>query len=183
MKRHLAVFASVASLVAVVAGLTIAPGAAAQTPTAGISGTVSGTCSFVTATGESVTGTIVNGLFTVTGFTSSGGNLLANGTLTGTCSAVDSLGNTVTQAINLTTSSQVLQASGSCQILHLTLGPIDLNLLGLVVHTNQIVLDITAQSGSGNLLGNLLCGVANALNSGATASQLANLLNQILAIL
>jgi hypothetical protein len=63
------------------------------------------------------------------------------------------------------------------------LGPIHLDLLGLLIDTNQIVLNITAQSGPGNLLGNLLCAVANALNGGATAQHLANLLNQILAIL
>jgi hypothetical protein len=53
----------------------------------------------------------------------------------------------------------------------------------LQVHLNQVVLDISAQSGPGNLLGNLLCGVANLLNGGATAGTLANVLNQILALL
>ena len=60
-----------------------------------------------------------------------------------------------------------LAASGSaqtCKILHLELGPLDLDLLGLKVHLNKVVLDITAQSGDGNLLGNLLCSVANLLN-------------------
>jgi hypothetical protein len=46
--------------------------------------------------------------------------------------------------------------SGTCDILHLTLGPLDLNLLGLMVHLDRVVLDITAQSGPGQLLGNLL---------------------------
>ncbi len=40
-------------------------------------------------------------------------------------------------------------------ILNLALGPLDLNLLGLVVHLNQVVLNITAEGGPGNLLGNL----------------------------
>lgn len=75
----------------------------------------------------------------------------------------------------------------SCPILHLVLGPLDLNLLGLTVHLNQVVLDITAVSGPGNLLGNLLCAVANLLN-GTTPTlgqllNLSNLLNQIIAIL
>jgi hypothetical protein len=47
-----------------------------------------------------------------------------------------------------------------CSILHLVLGPIDLDLLGLVVHLNRVVLDITAQPGPGNLLGNLLRAIA-----------------------
>lgn len=55
-------------------------------------------------------------------------------------------------------------AAASCTILHLVLGPLDLNLLGLMVHLDRVVLDITAQSGAGNLLGNLLCAVAHLLD-------------------
>ncbi len=73
--------------------------------------------------------------------------------------------------------------NATCDILHLTLGPLDLDLLGLQVHLDQVVLDITAQSGGGNLLGNLLCAVTNLLNGVGTLLDLANLLNQILQIL
>ena len=68
----------------------------------------------------------------------------------------------------------------SCGILHLDLGPLSLNLLGLQVNLSRVVLDITAVPGAGNLLGNLLCSVANLLNN---PSALAQLLNQILGIL
>jgi hypothetical protein len=52
------------------------------------------------------------------------------------------------------------------------------------VTLNQVHLNITAQQGPGNLLGNLLCAVANLLNGGgAPLTALANLLNQILAAL
>jgi len=48
-------------------------------------------------------------------------------------------------------------------------------------------LNITAVPGAGNLLGNLLCAVANLLNGGGGLStlltQLTNLLNQILGAL
>ena len=54
--------------------------------------------------------------------------------------------------------------TNDCQVLHLDLGPIDLNLLGLRVTTNEIVVDITAIPGAGNLLGNLLCDLTGALN-------------------
>jgi hypothetical protein len=55
-------------------------------------------------------------------------------------------------------------------------------LLGLVVDLNQVVLNITAQPGPGNLLGNLLCAVAHLLdNTGSTTTAIANLLNMILA--
>lgn len=58
----------------------------------------------------------------------------------------------------------------SCPILNLSLGPINLDLLGLNVDTSPICLDITAVPGSGALLGNLLCGIANLLNGGLTQS-------------
>ena len=52
------------------------------------------------------------------------------------------------------------QSAGSCQILDLVLGPLDLDLLGLEVHLDQVHLNISASPGRGNLRGNLLCAVA-----------------------
>lgn len=68
----------------------------------------------------------------------------------------------------------------ACPILHLDLGPLNLNLLGLNVDLSQVILDITAIPGAGNLLGNLLCAVTGLLDnpSGLTA-----LLNDILGAL
>jgi hypothetical protein len=76
-------------------------------------------------------------------------------------------------------------AAASCDILNLVLGPLDLNLLGLHVHLNKVVLHINAIPGAGNLLGNLLCAVAGLLdNTGLLNTlQLSNLLNRILGIL
>jgi hypothetical protein len=76
--------------------------------------------------------------------------------------------------------TQAVTAQATCDILHLELGPLDLDLLGLVVHLNRIVLDIDAQSGPGNLLGNLLCAVTGLLDDPGGLSQL---LNQILSII
>src|SRR5439155_4808891 len=45
-----------------------------------------------------------------------------------------------------------------CPILDLTLGPLDLNLLGLMVHLDQVHLTITADD-EGGILGQLLCGI------------------------
>lgn len=70
------------------------------------------------------------------------------------------LGNTPFTAPITTTADPVTQ------VLNLHLGPIHLDLLGLNVDTSQICLDVTAQSGPGNLLGNLVTDVANALNGG-----------------
>ena len=68
-----------------------------------------------------------------------------------------------------------MAVQATCTVLHLILGPLDLNLLGLKVHLNRVVLDITAQSGSGNLLGNLLCAVTHLLDN--VSPSLLNLLN------
>jgi hypothetical protein len=61
--------------------------------------------------------------------------------------------------------------------LDLTLGPLHLDLLGLVVDLNKVHLTITGQTGPGNLL----CGLANTLN-GSQAGGLAGLLNRLLGL-
>ncbi len=48
------------------------------------------------------------------------------------------------------------QAQTTCQVLNLVLGPLDLDLLGLVVQLNKVKLDITATRGGG-VLGDLFC--------------------------
>jgi hypothetical protein len=48
-----------------------------------------------------------------------------------------------------------LQTQDECQVLHLILGPLHLELLGLVADLNKIVLDLTAIPGT--LLGNVFC--------------------------
>ena len=76
-----------------------------------------------------------------------------------------------------------LRRQNTCSILDLTLGPLHLDLLGLIVDLNQVHLMITAQRGPGNLLGNLLCAVAGLLDGGANGNAIQQLLNQINAIL
>ncbi|MCK9822301.1 hypothetical protein NOCD_02250 [Nocardioides cavernae] len=81
---------------------------------------------------------------------------------------------------------RVAANAGACDILNLVLGPLDLNLLGLEIHLQRVVLDIVAVAGAGNLLGNLLCAVAGLLDGGPLAGllgQLQTLLNQILGAL
>jgi hypothetical protein len=79
--------------------------------------------------------------------------------------------------------AQVPPIPGACQILNLVLGPITLNLLGLVVRTNQINLRIDAVPGAGNLLGNLLCSITNLLNPDGALGPLTTALNQLTAAL
>jgi len=78
------------------------------------------------------------------------------------------------------------------QVLNLHLNPINLDVLGLDVVTSPICLDITATSGPGNLLGNLLTSIANLLNGGSTlgsilggltGTQLTTLLNGLTGLL
>ena len=73
----------------------------------------------------------------------------------------------------------------TCDILHLVLAPLDLNLLGLKVHLDRVVLNIVAASGAGNLLGNLLCAVTGLLDGGlgGQLGLLTTLLNRILGAL
>jgi len=130
---------------------------------------------------------IFTGTFTPTEFTATDTDVVATGTLTGalTDSAGDELG-TVTQTISTPldrgTNSTAL-AAASCQILDLRLQPLDLDLLGLRVHLDTVHLNITAQTGPGDLLGNLLCALTGLLDGGGALAQIAALLNQILALL
>lgn len=123
------------------------------------------------------------GAFEVQRFVRSGDQVLAVGTLTGT------LTNQVTGVTanvvrpNVRIPLDLTQTAGTCEILNLVLGPLDLDLLGLQVHLDQVVLVIEAESGQGNLLGNLLCAVANLLNPPGPLQAIASLLNQILAAL
>lgn len=77
------------------------------------------------------------------------------------------------------------RGGGDCDVLDLVLGPLDLNLLGLRVELNQVVLEISAIPGAGNLLGNLLCAVAGLLDGTGLLQllRLSNLLNRILGLL
>lgn len=101
--------------------------------------------------------------------------LLVSGVLKGRAPAEDGRGTTVVNQTfenvpsNLTSggtaaADEFQAAQEGCQILFLDIGPIFLDLLGLQVDLSQIVLDITAVPGAGNLLGNLLCAVAGLLD-------------------
>lgn len=74
-------------------------------------------------------------------------------------------------------------ARATCDILSLVLAPLDLDLLGLQVHLDRVVLNIVAVSGAGNLLGNLLCAVTGLLDQGGVLTQISQILNAILALL
>jgi hypothetical protein len=147
------------------------------------------------ATGTATTGQAVAGTFNITSFKLVNGAVTAIGTFTGTvdgapatsgATAVVTSANGTSLPGGTSSLAAPAAATGSCQILDLTLGPLHLDLLGLVVDLNQVHLQITAQQGSGNLLGNLLCAVAGLLDNTGTGGlsgilqSVVNLLNQIL---
>jgi hypothetical protein len=128
----------------------------------------------VPISGTGADGASFLGTFTLDRVLAQAGQLLGLGTLAGTVTRPNGTTQDISRAVQLP-----LTPSGTCQVLHLELGPLDLNLLGLRIQLNQVVLDITAQQGGG-LLGDLLCSVANLLNNGGPLRGLTNLLNQIL---
>jgi hypothetical protein len=144
------------------------------------------TSSSVLVSGITATGVVFNGVLKVASVSANSvtGALTASGTLTGTLtSATGLLLSTVNQAVS---QIPVTGISGSCTSLTLTLGTRTLSLVGLGVHLNPAVLNITVQSGSGTMLGNQLCSVTTLLNGGSTSTsqtQLVGLVNQILASL
>lgn len=129
-----------------------------------------------------VVGTTTNAVATITDFAVVDGALVAVGTITGTVTTLVNGVPTVTQVTDAVFTAAVIP-SGTCEILTLDLGPIHLDLLGLVVDTSAISVDITAVAGAGNLLGNLLCAVVHLLDGGAPLNGLAALLDRILSLL
>lgn len=121
------------------------------------------------------------GTLTTTSFTLVNGVINAVGTLTGTFTPT---GGTPTTFTNAPITIPLASFTGTCTILTLNTGAIDLSVLGLNVSLSPINLLITATAAPGNLLGNLLCAVVHLLDSnGPLASllpALTSLLNQIL---
>jgi hypothetical protein len=89
-------------------------------------------------------------------FSAAGKTLSATGVVTGRL--VDGAGHvsTVKQTVKLSAST-----GGSCQVLHLFLDQLNLQLLGLNAHLDQVTLDVTGQA-KGGPLGALFCRLAKA---------------------
>ena len=146
-------------LAAVVLVTTTALPSLAQAPTTGAGLTVP--VSGIAKSAGRVTGT-----FTIQRFVDDGGQLGAFGTLV----LNTPKGTTVTQAVMPVTATHSPSATSAaaaaavqavCEVLNLTLGPLDLNLLGLEIHLDTVHLVIDANPAGGllgQLLGGLLCG-------------------------
>lgn len=116
---------------------------------------------------------------TITELTRVDNRLLASGTVSGTSNVPGS--ETFTRTFT-DVPIEITQQGRRCQILHLDLGPLFLDLLGLQIDLSVIILDITAVQGAGNLLGNLLCALVGLLD-GPNLTALDQVLAQINAIL
>jgi hypothetical protein len=148
-----------------------------------------------------VTGTVANGgtfrgTLDITNFYSENNALFANGLLDGKLydaagHEIGSVTNELAQGFPVTVDGAAGPAAPNpppvtCNILTLDLGPLHLDLLGLVVDLNAIHLTITAVQGPGNLLGNLLCAIAHLLDGNpliGILGQIADLLNRIIDLL
>jgi len=104
---------------------------------------------------------------------------LLDGALGQAMTVTDVLGTPVTSRV---TTQQTMQ--GNCDILNLSLGPIDLNLLGLNValdncNNGPVTVDVTADP-KGGLLGNLLCGLADGNLNGQLINRLIGRLDNLI---
>ena len=118
------------------------------------------------------------GTLTTTSFTLVNGVLNAVGTVTGTLT--NSAGQVLATVTNQAVTIPLTGFTGTCTILTLHTGAINLSLLGLNISLSPIDLVITATAAPGNLLGNLLCAVVHLLDSNGSLTVLTDLLNQIL---
>lgn len=160
---------------------------------------ISGT---VTKGGNAFKGKQFTGTYTIERFVASGGKLYSVGTLKGKVrnKKIRKEGVRLPASVANNASSSGARASqlplpplppgNACSILALNLGPVNLNVLGLVIRTNEIQLRIDAVQAPGNLLGNLLCALTGLLNpsTGGTPvantplAQLVQILNALLAL-
>ena len=121
--------------------------------------------------------------------------MVVSGIVQGTATTADGVTHTIEQSFTNTPTTMVDPGAGGagimaiCEILDLDIGAIHLDLLGLVLDLAPVHLDLTAVSGPGNLLGNLLCAVVGLLDPGGFLGNLLNLnllldlLRQITAII
>lgn len=203
MKRILFRLVAITTSVAVLTTTGLSAAGAFSAGTAGSSpGTTAAQLLRAPVTGTTSNGGTFRGTYTPTHFVNRNHHALAVGQLTGTLTRangrtdpVDQLARMpITDATFLGTPQaaggglklDAAKATGTCQILNLVLGPLNLDLLGLIVHLNRVHLTITAQTGPGNLLGNLLCAIAHLLDGvplSGLLGKLVNVLNRILAAL
>jgi hypothetical protein len=163
--------------IAVCAALAAPASAGAQEP--------AGLTKVVPVTGKAGS-KVFRGTYAIDRFIASRGRVFSTGTLRGKLAGRRVVSRGVRMPAALSSDVQGAQLPpipDACEILNLVLGPINLDLLGLVVRTNRINLRIDAVPGEGNLLGNLLCAITGILDpQTASARDQSAALNALLAL-
>ena len=167
------------TLISIVLVLVVGlPFATAQAQAAGLT---------VPVTGKATNGPRVSGTFTIRQFVATGDPINpigAVGTLVLTTADGRMAATETTMPVTLggggAASGGATALMITCEILDLTLGPLDLNLLGLEIHLDRVHLTIDANP-SGGLLGQILCALANTFPS--DIQTIVGLLNQLLSLL
>jgi hypothetical protein len=138
MKRRILIALTVAALAAtgVIAAVGIAAAGSGPSATVPVTGTAAGGLTFA-------------GTMTVTGAAVQDGQNVALGTISGTLQ--DAAGNTVGSVTAVPVAATV--AGDPCTLLSFSIGPIDINVIGIAVHIDPIGASVTLSG----LLGNILC--------------------------
>lgn len=135
-------------------------------------------------TGTLADGRAVSGTITVTKFNyTEAGGLTVDGVLNYTVTATGQSGTQHFTNAPATLARQGSPTAPVCDILILDIGAISLDLLGLLVDIAPISIDVRAQTGPGNLLGNLLCALVGILDGPGPLAGILALLDRINAIL
>ena len=131
--------------------VTVAAAAAAATASATTDATALAT---VPVSAPTSTGGTFSGTLTITGVTVQDGQVVALGTLSGT--VTDAAGATIGNVENVAVAAPVQQQGTSCTLFAFSIGPIDLNVAGLLtVHVDPIGVKVGVEG----ILGTLLCGL------------------------
>jgi hypothetical protein len=143
--------------------------------------------------GTSPTGATFTGTFTVNRFVAQGSAVFAEGVLSGTVSSSGlPVGTALQVPVRLPVTgnwspvarrapgrgADIVLVQSTCGVLHIDLGAVNLNLLGIAFSTSPISLDLSGNTAGP--LGTLVCAVLGVVGS---VANLVNLLNQILGAL
>jgi hypothetical protein len=123
------------------------------------------------------TGQVVVVRYQINSFARQGKRLIAKGTAIASYTSPTTGERTVVKRAfkaRVALRSHQFSAQRICPILDLTLGPLHLNLLGLIVDLDRVHLTITADS-EGGLLGSLLCSLSGTRSSAARIAKLTKL--------
>jgi len=133
------------------------------------------------AEGGNLSGNDINSLFLDAYFLQYGQSLLNSAMQTASSALSASLPPPPAATTSSTTTGSST-TSGS-QLVTLTLNPLNVKLLGLNVQTSQIQINIAAQSGNGELLGNVLTDTSNLLNLPAVSGVVNTVLSNVVTLL